>query len=948
MAINTTGTAAAAANLLEVTQPAGAANNSVGIFASHLGTAVNAYAIWAAATGATNKYAIVVPSGGGSVGFGTTTPTEILDVNGNVNVPLSTTTVGVIKSNGDRYIHNFGTENFFAGVLAGNLTQSGSGNTAVGYQAFKDATSSYGSTFFGAYAGWKINSGAQNTGFGHSAFGNATTQGGSTAIGYESQQNNGGQYTSSLGHRSLKNNTADYITGVGASALENNTGNYNVAVGYYALKNNSSGANNTALGTQALEDNTTTSGNTAVGRLALWKNTGTENTGLGYNVMNLKTTGSYNVAVGSEAMSLNSGQDESVALGYRSNLSNTGDYNTSVGAYTLAANTSPASNNNTAVGHSALRTVTSGAGNTALGVDAGFAGTSITTGSNNTFIGYGAQASSASLSNAAAIGYNASVAINNAMVLGNGVKVGIGTSSPSVNLHVFSSADDQPEIRAENSNATGLNAGGFIRVAGDAANMFMGAHGSARTLSRYGITLGGFTEITSWSGTAGMIIGTSGVVPVIFGTSNYERMRLLGNGTLKLTAGATNPTTSPGIWMESAITAAAGTAYGILSRGTLTAAANNDAFIPFSNSIGVANTGTFTGLTFYGAQLDGNSWTKTGTGTITNSYGAYVTATPSTFATNNYAAVFTGGHVGIGTTSPAAGLDIVYGGVVSSSASKILHSGTAALNPGTALRVSNGYPAAGGNYEVFGVYGNSFGTNYFSVVDNGRTYLTAVNEQYGLGVKYVSTGGAVYFGAKSGVATPDAVISNAGGATLMTLQNGGNVGIGTTAPVSRLEVANTAGGYVSSNYLQITGTTADNLNYPGFSMKGGTLATTYPSISLTNGGLGAIIYSGAAAGFPNQMFGLFDAGGSFIQFGKVGSPYMTINSTGDIGIGTSTPSQKLEVNGGVLLNTATAQPACAAGTRGLIWFVQGGAGVKDRCEVCAKDAANAYAWRVLY
>src|SRR5688572_30516317 len=80
IAINTTGTAAAAANLFEVTQPAGAANNSVGIFASHLGTGTNAYALWAEATGATNKYAIVVPAGGGNVGIGTTTPLGSLHI----------------------------------------------------------------------------------------------------------------------------------------------------------------------------------------------------------------------------------------------------------------------------------------------------------------------------------------------------------------------------------------------------------------------------------------------------------------------------------------------------------------------------------------------------------------------------------------------------------------------------------------------------------------------------------------------------------------------------------------------------------------------------------------------------------------------------------------------------------------------------------------------------
>ena len=60
-------------------------------------------------------------------------------------------------------------------------------------------------------------------------------------------------------------------------------------------------------------------------------------------------------------------------------------------------------------------------------------------------------------------------------------------------------------------------------------------------------------------------------------------------------------------------------------------------------------------------------------------------------------------------------------------------------------------------------------------VQGGRSYFAAASEQYGVGVKYVNTGGAVYFGATSSSATPDAAISNAGGGTLMTLKNPGTI-----------------------------------------------------------------------------------------------------------------------------------------------------------------------------
>lgn len=69
---------------------------------------------------------------------------------------------------------------------------------------------------------------------------------------------------------------------------------------------------------------------------------------------------------------------------------------------------------------------------------------------------------------------------------------------------------------------------------------------------------------------------------------------------------------------------------------------------------------------------------------------------------------------------------------------------------------------------------------------------------------------------------------------------------------------------------------------------------------------------------------------------------------GNVGAGLTSPTQKLEVNGGARLNTATAKPTCDSTTRGTFWVVQAGAGVKDDVQVCAKDAGDAYAWRVIY
>lgn len=74
---------------------------------------------------------------------------------------------------------------------------------------------------------------------------------------------------------------------------------------------------------------------------------------------------------------------------------------------------------------------------------------------------------------------------------------------------------------------------------------------------------------------------------------------------------------------------------------------------------------------------------------------------------------------------------------------------------------------------------------------------------------------------------------------------------------------------------------------------------------------------------------------------------MRITSTGNVGVGTTAPAQRLEVNGGVRLNTTVARPPCESAIRGSLWFEQKGTGVADTMAVCAKGADDTYAWRSL-
>ncbi len=89
--------------------------------------------------------------------------------------------------------------------------------------------------------------------------------------------------------------------------------------------------------------------------------------------------------------------------------------------------------------------------------------------------------------------------------------------------------------------------------------------------------------------------------------------------------------------------------------------------------------------------------------------------------------------------------------------------------------------------------------------------------------------------------------------------------------------------------------------------------------------------------------------GNTYKLGVNAQPWQSINETiyfssGNVGVGIVSPAAKLEVDGGVRLNTATSKPSCGATTRGTIWFTQAGGGSSDVVEVCKRNASSTYIW----
>lgn len=242
----------------------------------------------------TNNTSRIFIRDNGNVGIGTRTPAEQLQITGNLRLPPTTASTGIIKSGGNTLLHTFGgDENFFAGVNAGNTTMtSGGGNTGVGQSVLEANVSGLADTGVGTRALWKNTTGSSNTALGYATLYSNTSGGSNTALGFGALYSNlTGYNNTAVGFRSLYASTGQGNTAVGQDSLFYNTGNNNVACGASALRD-STGTGNTAFGYYAGQTFTTENANT----------TGTYNTFIGFNAGPGTTTQLTNAtAIGSQA-----------------------------------------------------------------------------------------------------------------------------------------------------------------------------------------------------------------------------------------------------------------------------------------------------------------------------------------------------------------------------------------------------------------------------------------------------------------------------------------------------------------------------------------------------------------------------------------------------------------------------------------------------------------------
>jgi hypothetical protein len=261
---------------------------------------------------------------GGNVGIGTTTPAVTLEVNGPAQVDGSIYLNGDIVDGGNIiYQQPYGsTTNTALGVNSfGGSYSGGTGNTASGYCAMNGNGGGCSNTS-GSSNARPISRAPRAQGGGnnpHPDTSSAQTGSYNTAHGYQALgSNNSGWLNTAHGASALTSNTSgNYNTAVGAQALLSNTeAEENTAIGFEALYANTA-SGNTAAGSSALSSNTTGGGNTATGYWALvYNTTGQYNTANGSGALYGNSTGSNNTAVGYEALYGSYAGGDNIAIGF--------------------------------------------------------------------------------------------------------------------------------------------------------------------------------------------------------------------------------------------------------------------------------------------------------------------------------------------------------------------------------------------------------------------------------------------------------------------------------------------------------------------------------------------------------------------------------------------------------------------------------------------------------
>lgn len=733
-------------------------------------------------------------------------------------------------------------------------------------------------------------------------------------------------YSTAFGMDALASasNTGYFNAAFGFGALRSNTGGmYNLAVGGNALASNTTGIFNTAVGGYALYKSISGLGNTAIGSISLGFNTvGNWNTAIGGQSGADITTGSYNIIIGTQnniGTGITTG-DNNIIIGsdVHSGLSRTGSNQLNIGNLIFGAGLTKGSYlSSGTIGIGTVKPTTAlevsgtvsathfvGDGSGLTGVVASTADRIV---SGTTSLLAVSSTGYVSLTQAGAntgwfdptrglvtLGVSATGPVSGTAGYFSG-NVGIGTTSPYAPI-----AGTFLEVSGTSGfvSVRGTSATGKVEVDFDNSSGVQGAIGWGNSGSALANRL---------------YLGTVGANPVVFLTSATERLRVDSSGNVGI------GTSAPAATLQVA---------GSLIVSTTGQNTTPSLYVSTAGSIGMGTNSPTEQLTLKGTgpNIGLYDTTSGATDTIQNSSGGLIFNTGGgnsiifQLGGSEKMRVNTStGNVGINTTNPNAALD-VNGGI----------SGTTGYFSGN-LTVKGATLALGATATSISIMTSADVSSLNPGSSNLATVMQGpLNTHLIFDLRNNNTNDAIAFRySAAGNTTVDTVG--------LVFRGDGNVGIGTINPSSRLEISGpspasaSAAGQLTVSGAETTGAidTGSSLTFAGHD---GTAGRTWATIQ----GLK-----------ENATVGNYAA---YLRFttrpsGTIAQERMRIDSTGYVGIGTTSPNAKLEVNGTVSATNIQAagtlkvgvyssQPvACGASYKGMIAMTSAG-------HICACDGSG--------